>query len=144
MSRPDFRFFVTNRVRFSEIDAQSVVFNSRYLEYFDFAMVEYWRAVGVIADGGQFEPPPMHVVKALVEFRAPIMMDERIDIGVRCSRVGTSSMTCLFELHGFGRDDLRASGEEVYVHMSAVRGRPSPVPERLRALFEAYERRSLR
>ena len=44
MARSDFRFHVTKRVRYAEIDAQRVVFNSRYLEYFDIGITEYWRA----------------------------------------------------------------------------------------------------
>ena len=144
MPRSDFRFSVSKRVRFSEIDAQAVLFNSRYLEYFDLGMIEYWRAVGLIVDGGTFAPPHMHVVKALVDFKVPIVMDERIDICVRCSRIGTSSMTCLFELHGFGQEDLRATGEEVYVHVTHARGRSSPLPADLMALFERFEGHSLR
>ena len=47
MARSDFRFHVTKRVRYAEIDAQAVMFNSRYLEYFDLGITEYWRAAGV-------------------------------------------------------------------------------------------------
>ena len=35
------------RVRFAECDPQGIVFNSRYLEYFDVAITEFWReAIG--------------------------------------------------------------------------------------------------
>ena len=47
MARSDFKFHVIKRVRYAEIDAQAVVFNSRYLEYFDIGITEYWRAAGV-------------------------------------------------------------------------------------------------
>ena len=47
MARSDFKFSVRKRVRYAEIDAQAVVFNSRYLEYFDIGITEYWRAAGV-------------------------------------------------------------------------------------------------
>ena len=33
MARSDFKFHVSKRVRYAEIDAQAVVFNSRYLEF---------------------------------------------------------------------------------------------------------------
>jgi len=143
MARSAFRFHTPKRVRFSEIDAQAVLFNSRYLEYFDLGAVEYWRAAGVFDKGGPLAGPHMHLVKASVEFKAPIVMDEQIDICVRCSRIGTSSLTCLFELHGIGQEDLRAVGEVVYVHVTQSRGRPSPWPAKVISLFEALERRSL-
>jgi acyl-CoA thioester hydrolase len=144
--REDFRFAFKKRVRFAEIDAQAVVFNSRYLEYFDIGITEYWRAVGMydnmpVTGEGAAE---FHVAKAVVEFKAPILLDEEIDICVRCARIGTSSMSFAFELHGAGKDDLRATGEEVSVHVAEVRGKPSPVPDWVVALFEAYERRTLR
>ena len=143
MARSDFRFSTTKRVRFSEIDAQAVLFNSRYLEYFDLGGVEYWRAAGIFGDGGPLTAPEMHVAKAVVEFKAPILMDEQIDICVRCARIGTSSLTLLFELHGYGNDDLRATGEEIHVHVTRARGRPSPLPADLISKFETYEGRTL-
>lgn len=146
MPREDFRFAFKKRVRFAEIDAQAVVFNSRYLEYFDIGITEYWRATGMydkspVTGEGAAE---FHVAKAVVEFKAPILLDEEIDICVRCARIGTSSMTFAFELHGAGKDDLRATGEEVSVHVAEVRGRSTPVPDWVVALFEAYEGRRLR
>lgn len=146
MPREDFRFAFRKRVRFAEIDAQAVVFNSRYLEYFDIGITEYWRAAGMydktpVTGEGAAE---FHVAKAVVEFKAPILLDEEIDICVRCARIGTSSMSFAFELHGAGKDDLRATGEEVSVHVAEVRGRPAPVPDWVVALFEEYEGRSLR
>ena len=45
--RSDFRFIWTARARYAEVDAQAVVFNSRYLEYFDIGITEYFRAVGL-------------------------------------------------------------------------------------------------
>jgi acyl-CoA thioester hydrolase len=146
MARADFRFAYKKRVRYAEIDAQAVLFNSRYLEYFDIGITEYWRAVGMyetsgLAGEGAAE---FHVAKAAVEFKAPILLDEEVDICVRCTRIGRSSMTFLFELHGAGRDDLRAAGDEVSVHVAEARGRPSPVPDWVVEKFEAYEGRALK
>src|SRR3546814_1289282 len=113
MARSDFKFHVTKRVRYAEIDAQRVVFNSRYLEYFDIGITEYWRAAGVHDRWPGHSSPEFHVARAEVDYKVPILLDEEIDICVRASRVGTSSMTFLFELHGAGKDDLRASGQQI-------------------------------
>jgi acyl-CoA thioester hydrolase len=144
MARSDFKFHVTKRVRYAEIDAQAVVFNSRYLEYFDIGITEYWRAAGVYDRWPERESPEFHVARAEVDYKVPILLDEEIDICVRCSRVGRSSMTFLFELHGKGAEDLRATGLEVSVHVAEARGAPAPVPEAFVELFEAYEGKSLR
>ena len=144
MARSDFKFHVSKRVRYAEIDAQAVVFNSRYLEYFDIGITEYWRAVGVYDRWTATESPEFHVARAEVDYKVPILLDEEIDICVRCSRVGRSSMTFLFELHGAGRDDLRATGVEVSVHVEEARGATAPVPDAFLSLFETFEQTSLR
>jgi acyl-CoA thioester hydrolase len=144
MARADFRFSFPKRVRFAEVDAQAVVFNPRYLEYFDIGLVEYFRAAGIYQGNGLEGGPEMHVAKALVEFKAPILLDEVVAICVRCSRIGTTSMTLQFELHGGEAEDLRATGEEVHVHVAEVRGRPAPIPDAVIACFEAFEGRPLR
>lgn len=143
MARQDFRFHVTKRVRYAEIDGQKVVFNSRYLEYFDLGMTEYWRAVGVNDQYGD-QTPEFHVARSEVNYRAPILFDEEIDICVRVSRVGRSSMTIAFEIHGKGQDDLRADGILVDVHVAEAQGAVQPVPEEFLAMFEAFEGRTLR
>jgi acyl-CoA thioester hydrolase len=144
MARADFRFAHTLRVRYAEIDAQAVVFNSRYLEYFDVGLTEYWRAAGIYGTAPIVGGPEFHVARAVVEFKAPILLDEEIDICVRCARIGRSSITTLFELHGAGRDDLRATGEEVHVHVAEARGASTPVPDWIVAHFETYEAKALR
>ncbi|MGL4542671.1 MAG: acyl-CoA thioesterase [Polymorphobacter sp.] len=149
MARSDFTFFYPKRVRFAEIDAQAVLFNSRYLEYFDIGIVEYWRAVGMYGEMGLTGGMEFHVAKASVEYKAAILLDEMVDICVRTARIGTSSMTIAFELHGAGpnsegRDDLRATGEEVQVHVAEVRGRPTPIPQNIVDMFEKFEGRPLR
>lgn len=144
MARSDYRFHVTKRVRYAEIDAQAVVFNSRYLEYFDLGITEYWRAAGVQDRWPNHSGPEFHVARAEVDYKVPILVDEEIDICVRAERVGRTSMIFLFELHGKGRDELRAGGRIVNVHVAEVQGAPSPVPDEFVELFEAFEGRSLR
>lgn len=143
MPRSDFRFHYTKRVRYAEIDGQMVVFNSRYLEYFDIGITEYWRATGFYAGPGLKDAPEFHVARALVNYRAPIHLDEEIDICVRADRIGSSSMTSLFEIHGAGREDLRANGELVNVHIGTLGGSPLPIPRHIIDLFERYEGRQL-
>lgn len=147
MARSDFRFAFPKRARYAEVDAQAVVFNSRYLEYFDIGITEYFRAVGLYPEPNLKGAPELHVVKAEVVYRAPVLLDELVDICVRCEKIGRTSLSFAFEVHGEahgpGGDDLRASGFEVQVHVDEPRGRPTPVPASLVALFETFEGRPL-
>lgn len=143
MARSDFRFAWNARARYAEVDAQAVVFNSRYLEYFDIGITEYFRSVGLYPEPNLQGAPELHVVKAEVVYHAPVLLDEEIAICVRCEKIGRTSLTFAFEVHAGAGDDLRASGNEVQVHVDEPRGRPTPVPQTLVALFEAFEGRTL-
>jgi acyl-CoA thioester hydrolase len=145
MARADFKFTWPKRVRYAEVDAQAVVFNSRWLEYFDIGITEYFRAVGLYGQPQLQGAPELHVVKADVTYHAPALLDEQLHVCVACTRIGTTSLTFSFEVHGdAGPEDLRASGTEVQVHVNEPRGRPTPVPADVVAKFEAYEGRALK
>lgn len=121
------------RVRYAEVDQQAVVFNSRYLEYADVVMTEYWRVLGVQFSGeGAVE---FHVVRAVVEYKKPIRSDEIIEGRAHTARVGNSSVTTAIELHGGenGADDLRASIEIVHVHVALETGSSERIPDGVRA-----------
>src|ERR671921_2717985 len=96
MNRTEFRFLDRLRVRWAEIDAQKIVFNAHYLTYFDTAVAGYWRALAMpyaetmAALGGD-----MFVRKATVEYLGSARYDDVLDIGMRCARIGNSSMSFL-------------------------------------------------
>lgn len=142
MARSDFAFFHRIRVRYSEIDGQSVVFNARYLDYADLAVTEYFRAIGVaVAPAGG--APEFHTVHAVVDYRAPIRLDEEIDLAVRELRIGRTSLTLTIEMFGIGEDAPRAAVELVYVHIDLKTGKPEPVPAPVIAAIETHAGRSL-
>ena len=47
MNRSQFSFYYTFRIRYSEVDAQGIVFNAHYLTFFDTAMTEYLRNINI-------------------------------------------------------------------------------------------------
>lgn len=125
------------RVRYAEIDPQSVVFNSRYLEYADLVLTEYWRELDLHFLGD--EALEFHVVRAEVDFRRPIRADELVDGRIWTARIGRSSVTTKIELHGArddGGDDLRAEILLVHVHVDLEEGTAEPIPERAREKLE--------
>lgn len=131
MARADFPFLHRFRVRFAEVDPQSVVFNSRYLEYADLVTTEFMRAKGLVVDGQPLFDA--HVAHAAVTFEKPIRADEEIDGLMRVDRIGRSSIVKRVELHGAGHEDRRAIIELVYVHVDLATGKSSPVPDLIRA-----------
>jgi YbgC/YbaW family acyl-CoA thioester hydrolase len=136
--REDFRFINPLRVRWSEVDQQKVVFNAHYLTYFDIAITDYWRAMAIPYEasmpglGG--EP---FVRKATVEFHASARLDDQLEVGLKCARIGTSSMGFI---GGIFRDEqLLISSELVYVFADPIAQVSVPVPPRLREIMLGYE-----
>jgi len=72
-----------------------------------------------------------------LEYHAPARLDDWLDIGIRCERIGNSSLTLQWAAWCQGR--LVVTGEVVYVHTSLTTGRSSPVPDSLRAQLDAWE-----
>ena len=140
MTRDQFWFFHPFRVRYSEIDGQGVLFNAHYLTYYDTAITEFFRALGYdqYADA-QKTGMDFHVVKAVVEYKAPIRFDWELDVGVRVARLGNSSL--VFELGIFQKEqtDLLATGEIVWVNTDQTTHRPAPIPDATRRLIASRE-----
>lgn len=139
MTRTEFRFFDRLRVRWAEIDAQQIVFNGHYLMYFDTAIAGYWRALAVpYAQAMAQLGGDLFVRKATVEYEASARYDDLLDVGMRCTRIGNSSI--LFSAGVFRQDQLLVSGELVYVFADPHTQTSQPVPAALRELFLGFER----
>lgn len=138
MTRTEFRFFDRLRVRWVEVDAQKIVFNGHYLMYFDTAVAGYWRALALPLPqtmdqlGGD-----LFVRKATVEYEASARFDDVLDVGVRCTRVGTSSI--LFTGAAFRQDRLLVGCELVYVFADPLAQTSKRVPDALREILDAFE-----
>ncbi len=138
MNRSDFRFLDRLRVRWAEIDAQKIVFNGHYLMYVDTAVAGYWRALAMpYAQTMDALEGDMYVRKASLEYFASARYDDVLDVGVKCSRVGTSSM--VFTAAVFRQNELLVSGELIYVFADPHTQTSKPVPQSLRSVFDAFE-----
>ncbi len=138
MQRQDFRCLHRLRVRWSEVDIQKIVFNAHYLTYADCAMTEYWRALAMPYEAGmQALGGEQYLKKASVEYHASARLDDLLDVGLRCARMGTTSL--VFECGVFAGERLLASIELIYVFADPATQTKRAVPPQLRAMIEHYE-----
>ncbi len=138
MKRSDFRFFHRLRVRWAEVDMQSIVFNAHYLMYFDTAVTDYWRALALPYQEAMHQMGgDLYVKKATVEFHASARMDDQIDVAMKCARIGNSSM--VFNGAIFRGNDLLITCELIYVFADPSTQTSRPVPAPLREMLQAYE-----
>ncbi|MAQ54591.1 MAG: MFS transporter [Chloroflexi bacterium] len=140
MAKSDFRFMTTVRVRWMECDAQGIVYNGAYLGYLEIGQAEYYRNLGfaiyIIPQSGYFD---FAVVKSTQEFKAPAKVDEIIELHVRVSKIGNTSLTLNLEIYPEGSDRLLTSIETVYVGYDAATESSRPVPDAIRQLVTRFE-----
>lgn len=138
MKRQDFRFFHPLRVRWVEVDMQKIVFNAHYLMYFDTAITDYWRALSLpYEEAMAFLGGDLYVKKASIQYHASAHFDDRLDVALRCDKVGNSSM--VFSGAIFRGDELLVTSELIYVFADPSTQSSKPVPEVLRLALQGFE-----
>ena len=140
MSKADFKFKTPVRVRWMECDAQEIVYNGAYLGYLEIGQAEYYRNLGfaiyILPKSGYFD---LAVVKTTLEFKAPARVDEIIELYVRISNIGNTSLTLNLEIYPEGGDHLLTSIEAVYVGYDAAAESSKRVPGDIRKLVTHFE-----
>ncbi len=127
MTRPGFSFSTRFRVRYAEVDAQRVVYNSRYLEYVDVAVTEFWPWTGIEALGPDWTEAEFHVRHTEIDYHKPFIITDEVEAFVRIERVGGSSLTERFELCHAITGDLHCTILMTIVHVDLATGRPKPI-----------------
>ena len=140
MAREQFAFCHTLRVRWAEVDKQGIVFNGNYFLYFDVAITEYWRALGVDYPEGFIKAygTDMFAVKATAEYHGSAEFDDILDIHGRTARLGRTSMQFLLEI--WRGDTHLVSGELIYVNADPASKKSAPLPAAFRQKIMDYER----
>ena len=140
MQRSDFHHFTPFRIRYYETDAQGIVFNANYLAFFDVAITEYLRDLPFDWEGQKAKSnTEFHVVRALVEYAAPVRYDEEIEIGTKVEKLGRSSATYKFAVFGKGETEPRSTGEIVWVNTDQATHKSAPLPEDFRRRIAKLE-----
>ena len=139
--KPPFKYSALTRVGFSDTDAQGVVYYGRYLPYFDSARVEYHRHLGMLEAA-----PSEHefVMRAnTIEYLAPAMFDDLVEVFIRVSRIGRTSITYDFAAYRVEDDMLMVTAEQTLVLVDLEERRAYPIPEGMIELVAALEGRDL-
>ena len=136
-SLADFRCTSRQRVRWSEVDQQKVVFNAHYLAYVDIGMSEYWRQLAIPYDeGAQRLGGELFLKSSQLTYHAAARLDDVIDIGIRCMQLGNTSVR--FEAGIFCAGRLLVSATMVYVFADADM-QPTAIPDAYRQSVQRYE-----
>ena len=131
--------FVARRgVRFSDCDPAGIVFFPQYLVMLN-GVVEEWfdRDLGIpYAELIATRRSGLPTVRLEVDFTAVSRHGEALNWTIELERLGRSSMTLAFQVHGGG--ELRLKGRQVLVCTSLQTHRPQAFADDLRAALLPY------
>ena len=135
--KPPFKFSARTRVGFSDTDAQGIVYYGRYNPYFDLARVEYLRSLGLLQARGEAGDFVMRAND--VEYFAPAVFDDEIEVFVRVSRLGRTSVTFEFAAYRVPDDVLMVTAHQTLVYVDLAERKACPVPEEFREPVLGFE-----
>jgi YbgC/YbaW family acyl-CoA thioester hydrolase len=134
---PGYAFAARLRVRYAEIDGQKIVFNSRYLEYVDVAVTDWWEWTGIEAAlGDAWRALEFNVRRAEIDYLKPFRLGDRIDAHVRIERIGGTSLTKRFALAHADTGEVHCEVALVSVCVDLAVGRPVPIGGPVRTFLE--------
>jgi acyl-CoA thioester hydrolase len=135
--KPPFKYSALERVGFSDTDAQGIVYYGRYMPYFDLAWVEYLRHLGMREPGPHAREFVMRA--STIEYLAPARFDDLIEIFIRVSRIGRTSLTYECAAYRVEDDTLLVTANQTLVLVELATHEAAPVPERYRAPIRVFE-----
>ena len=134
--RPPFKYSALTRVGFSDTDAQGIVYYGRYLPYFDLARVEYHRHLGLLRVDEHHE---LVMRASTVEYFAPALFDDLLEVFVRLARIGRTSATYECAAYRVADELLMVTAKQTLVLVDLDERRARPIPQELKDTIRAFE-----
>jgi acyl-CoA thioester hydrolase len=135
-SLPPSAFTKRIEVRWRDMDAFKHVNNAVYLTYLEEMRDEWF--LQVLGNGLLLND--FVLARCAVDYRSPVTQEDgHVDVELRCTRVGRSSITTaeLITVPGDG-DRLAAEAEAVLVHYDWEAGTSRPLTDELAAAFKRW------
>ena len=126
-------FTVEIPVQYRDLDPQGHVNNAVYASYLETARVDYLEDVLEVAA----EDISFVVATLEIEFKHPITKGDDPTVALWIANLGESSCTMEYEIRVDGT--VAATADTTMVHIDPDTGRPSPLPDEVRARMEPFE-----
>ena len=110
------RFFIEERVRWSDIDHARLIFYGSYLRFLEIAEVELFRAAG-LPYSALFERYDIWLPRVQIhcDFVAPAVLDDLLRVEVYVGRIGRKSIQLNFEVFKIPDHTLLAKAHIIMV-----------------------------
>ncbi len=134
---PPFNFSFPIPVRYADLDAQGHVNNARYFTFMEEARFKYIVAVGLWTEQSDFNAVGQIVAEATCVYKAPVFINQIVDVAVRVARLGTKSLDMEYRLSVAGVEV--ATGRTVQVCYDYAAHQSVPIPADWREKLQRFE-----
>lgn len=127
------------KIRFSDSDAQGIVYNAAYLVYWDDAFTDYMEAIGCpwkrMTDAGD----DVVLARTEIDYRASAVIGDTARTMVKVTRIGSSSITFHYRTANAATGETLVEGSQIQVIVDHETFQPKPVPGYIREMIAAWE-----
>jgi acyl-CoA thioester hydrolase len=135
----DFRFYHPIEIRYGDLDPQGHVNNAKYLTYFEQARIAYIAHLGLWKEQGSFLDIGIILADAHVTFLAPLLFGQKVQVGVRVTRLGNKSLSMEYTLQDVTTGQELASGSSALVTFDYRSQTTIAIPDHWRQTIAAFE-----
>lgn len=135
-----FKFKTTIETRFTDFDMMGHVNNAVYFTYMEMARTKYWQQ----AIKWDWKKTGVVIAKASLEYIKPVLPEDKLNMYVRTSKIGTSSfeMEYLMVKNKGAQEEICAYGKTVCVAFSYTNKTSTPIPDNERNKMRLFEQLS--
>jgi len=134
-----FHFYHPIEIRYVDLDAQGHVNNAHFLTYFEQARVAYIRSLDLWRSDSSLDLGII-LANAALTFLAPLYLDQRVETGVRVTRLGNKSLTMEYQIEEVENRQPFCSGVTTVVAYNYRARQSIPIPDEWRERIRAFEK----
>ncbi len=134
-----FPYTGSTKIRFADTDANGHMYFANYLVIADEIMSEFWAELGWDFNQLHEQPALTFTVNTAVDFISECLAGDLVDVAVRFSRMGSSSLTAEFELSNQRTGELAARGSFTSVFVAKSTRKSTAIPPDFRAQILARQ-----
>jgi acyl-CoA thioester hydrolase len=124
------------RVRSYELDSYGHVNNATYLQYLEYARVEYMKQFGINFKE-ELREYRFFVVNASLNFKAPAFLDDELEIAGSIKKIGNTSFTIKQDIYQTGTNALVLDADVTMVFIDTA-GKPAAIPDSFREVLKPF------
>ncbi|MEO6883279.1 MAG: acyl-CoA thioesterase [Bacteroidia bacterium] len=127
------------QIRFKDVDQMGHVNNANYITYFEYARMDYFRALMGNNQKIDWQNEGVIIAKVEMEYKHPIVLDDEIHCYTWVSKLGTKSfdMNCCIVKIENGKEIECASGMAILVCFNYTKQSSIPIPEKWKLKIQA-------